>query len=251
MSSDERHRRITDLLRVQARVEVEELAGLCGTSAATIRRDLDALEQRGVLRRVHGGANSLIMGGHDPGYPQRALESQRSKIRIAFAVAGLLKPHEFVFLDSGSTATQIAVALKQQSVTVMPDSLHAARELAGGRAEVIMPGGNLVEEELALRGPLAEANIRSLRFDTAIITPCTFDLKTGIMGHDLADAAIKRAAMASAHRVIIACHAEKWNRPSPVVVSSAEAADLLITDHLLSAEETALAQTAQLEVKSL
>ncbi|AJT42274.1 DeoR/GlpR family DNA-binding transcription regulator [Psychromicrobium lacuslunae] len=251
MTAEERHRRITELLRGREQATVEEIAELCGTSTATIRRDLDLLEQRGVLKRVHGAAISLIVGGAEPGYQQRALENQRAKIRIAFAVAGLLNPQEFVFLDSGSTATQIAVALKEQPLTVMPDSLHAARELAGGRAEVILPGGTVVEQELALRGPLAEANIRSLRFDTAIITPCTFDLKTGIMGHDLADAAIKRAAIASAQRVIVACHQEKWNRPSPVVVSPAEAIDLIITDHRLSAEESELAKLAHLEVTSL
>ena len=251
MTAEERHRRITELLRSREQATVEELAELCGTSTATIRRDLDLLEQRGVLRRVHGAAVSLIVGGFDPGYQQRALENQRAKMRIAFAVAGRLRPQEFVFLDSGSTATQIAVALKEQSLTVMPNSLHAARALEGGRAEVILAGGALIEQELALRGPLAEANIRSMRFDTAIITPCTFDLRTGIMAHDLADAAIKRAAIESAQRVIVACHQDKWNRLSPVVVSPAEAIDLIITDHRLSVEESELAQSAHLEVTSL
>ncbi|WP_394940432.1 DeoR/GlpR family DNA-binding transcription regulator [Psychromicrobium sp. YIM B11713] len=251
MTGRERHRQISDLMHRRERVTVDELAELCNTSTATVRRDLDLLEQRGVLKRVHGGAASLILGGFDPGYQQRALESQRAKIRIAFAVASYLRPQEFVFLDSGSTATQIAVALKEQPITVLTNSLHAARELAGGRAEVILPGGLLIEQELAIRGPLTESNIRSLRFDTAIIVPCAFDLKTGLMAHDLADAAVKQAAMSSASRVIMACHQEKWNRPAPVVVGPPEEIDVVVTDYQLTKHEAELVRAAPFEVNSL
>jgi DeoR/GlpR family transcriptional regulator of sugar metabolism len=105
MKTDERHRAIAEILRRRPEVSVEELMQACGASGATIRRDLEVLAGHGVLRRVHGGARSLIGQGQNPGYGQRELEERDGKRRIAQAVAGLLAEREHVWLDSGSTAT--------------------------------------------------------------------------------------------------------------------------------------------------
>ena len=102
MKTEERHRLIGELLRRQAEASVEELTVACGASGATIRRDLEVLASNGVLRRVHGGARSLIVSGENPGYGQRELEDQAVKVRIAAAVAGLLRDREHVWLDSGT-----------------------------------------------------------------------------------------------------------------------------------------------------
>lgn len=251
MTADERHRLMTEMLQHQERIEVDEFAARCATSAATIRRDLDLLEQRGVLRRVHGAAVSLVLGGYEPGYAQRVLENRWSKAALAQKVDGLVQDREFVFLDSGSTATQIASVLQQRLLTVFPASLHAVNELIGGRSRIIVPGGDLSEGELAFQGPMAERNIAALRFDTAIITPCAFDLSTGIMAYDLADAAIKRAAIASAKRVIVVCDQSKWERHAPAVVAGPDQVDQVVTDHEFSQPEIAAARAAQVEVTSL
>lgn len=251
MTAEERHRLMTEMLQNQERIEVDEFAVRCATSAATIRRDLDVLEQRGVLRRVHGAAISLVLGGYEPGYAQRALENRWAKAALAQAVAGVVQDREFVFLDSGSTATQIASVLQQRLLTVFPASLHAVNELTGGRSQIIVPGGDLSEGEMAFLGPMAEANIASLRFDTAIITPCAFDLGTGIMAYDLADAAIKKAAIASARRVIVVCDRSKWERRAPAVVAGLDKIDQVVTDHIFSEHEIDLAHAAHVEVTSL
>ncbi len=91
MSTDERHRRIGELLRHREHVSVDELMAECGASGATIRRDLDVLELHGVLRRVHGGARSLVLRGGNPEYGQRELEDHAAKVRIAAGVAALLQ----------------------------------------------------------------------------------------------------------------------------------------------------------------
>lgn len=242
---------MTEMLQGKERIEVDEFALRCATSAATIRRDLDVLEQRGVLRRVHGAAVSLVLGGYQPGYAQRALENRWAKAALAQEVSGLIQDREFVFLDSGSTATQIASVFQRRLLTVFPATLHAVNELTGGRSHIILPGGDLNEDEMAFRGPMAEANIASMRFDTAIITPCAFDLSTGIMAHDLADAAIKKAAIASARRVIVVCDQSKWERHAPAVVAGPDKVDQVVTDHKFSEYEIELADAAHLEVTSL
>lgn len=243
MNTDERHRLIGGLLRSREQVTVDELMAACGASGATIRRDLDVLAQHGVLRRVHGGAKSLVFGGENPEYGQRELEDHAAKVRIAAGVVALLQDRGHVWLDSGTTATEIARQLRQREMTIMPMSLRAVTALspddatAGRRPDILMPGGSLIPGELSFRGPMTESNIRSLRFDAAVVTPCALNLKDGLLAHDLDDAAVKRAGLESAARVIIACAGSKWNASAVALVAPLDAVDTIVTDRQLSPEE--------------
>ncbi|MDN4643281.1 DeoR/GlpR family DNA-binding transcription regulator [Arthrobacter sp. PsM3] len=255
MSTEERHRRIGDLLRHREHVTVDELATECGASGATIRRDLDVLELHGVLRRVHGGARSLVLRGGNPEYGQRELEDHTVKVRIATGVAALLEDRGHVWLDSGTTATEVARQLRHRELTLMPMSLRAVNVLAEGcpaagrRPELLLPGGSLIAGEQSFRGPMTESNIRSLRFDTAVVTPCALNLRDGLLAHDLDDAAVKRAGLESAGRVIVACSGSKWNASAVALVASLDAVDVLVTDRHFSPEE--LAQLAQHSVEAV
>ncbi|AOT02897.1 DeoR/GlpR family DNA-binding transcription regulator [Arthrobacter sp. U41] len=253
MITEERHRRIGELLRHREHVTVDELITECGASGATIRRDLDVLERHGVLRRVHGGARSLVLRGGNPEYRQRELEDHAVKVRIAARVASLLEDRGHVWLDSGTTATEVARQLRHREMTLMPMSLRAVNALADGgpaagrRPELLLPGGSLTVGELSFRGPMTESNIRSLRFDTAVLTPCALNLRDGLLAHDLDDAAVKRAGLESAGRVIVACSGTKWDASAVALVASLDAVDVLVTDKHLSPEE--LAQIAQHSVE--
>lgn len=254
MKTEERHRLIGELLRHRAEVSVDELTEACDASGATIRRDLEVLATHGVLRRVHGGARSLIVRGENPGYGQRELEDQAVKVRIAAAVAGLIRDREHVWLDSGTTATEIARTLRGRELTLMPMSVRSLTTVtdddpnAGQRPALLLPGGSLVPGELCFRGPLAEANIRSLRFDTAVVTPCALNLKDGLLAHDLEDAAVKRAGLESAARVIVACAGSKWNANAVALVAALDAVNVIVTDKDLSAEELAHLNKLPVEV---
>ena len=253
MTTEERHRRIDELLRHREQVSVDELMAECGASGATIRRDLDVLALHGVLRRVHGGARSLVLRGENPEYGQREIEDQAAKVRIATGVAALLQDRRHVWLDSGTTATEVARQLRQRDMTLMPMSLRAVNALteggpaAGRHPELLLPGGSLIPGELSFRGPMTESNIRSLRFDTAVLTPCALNLDDGLLAHDLGDAAVKRAGLESAGRVIVACSGSKWNASAVALVAPLEAVDVLVTDKQLSTEE--LAQLTQHSVE--
>jgi DeoR/GlpR family transcriptional regulator of sugar metabolism len=254
MKTEQRHRLIAELLRRQDEISVDALIEACNASGATIRRDLEVLASHGVLRRVHGGARSLIVRGENPGYGQRELEDQAVKVRIAGAVAGLLRDREHVWLDSGTTATEIARTLRGRELTLMPMSVRSLTTVtcddphAGQRPALLLPGGSLVPGELCFRGPLAEANIRSLRFDTAVVTPCALNLKDGLLAHDLEDAAVKRAGLESAARVIVACAGSKWNANAVALVAPLDAVTVIVTDKDLSAEELAHLNKLSVEV---
>ncbi|MBP2268255.1 DeoR/GlpR family transcriptional regulator of sugar metabolism [Pseudarthrobacter sp. PvP004] len=252
MGTADRHRLIGELLRTREEATVDELAQATGASGATIRRDLEILAANGVLKRVHGGARSLLARGDNPGYGQRELEDHEAKVRIAQAVDPLIKDREHVWLDSGSTATEIARRLSHRALTVMPMSLHGVEALTrnkdGHAPELILPGGRLTPGEQSFRGPMTESNVRSLRFDTAVVTPCALNLKDGLLAHDLEDAAVKRAGLESAARVIVAASKSKWNATAVALVAAMDTVAVIVTDQEPSPEDLARLNKLSVEV---
>ncbi|MBT2394908.1 DeoR/GlpR family DNA-binding transcription regulator [Streptomyces sp. ISL-100] len=252
MASTDRWRQITDAVREAGRMGVAELAELTGTSEMTIRRDLEALADQGVLERYRGGARSLLLYGDEPPFALRAGEGLEIKQRIAAEVAALISDGESVVLDSGTTCLEVARALEHRRLTVMPLSLHGAIALtAAPHLTLLVPGGRPRPGELALTGPLTTASLAALRFDTAVIGCCGLNATDGLTAYDLDDAAVKRAAIASARRVIAVAEATKLSRTALAFVAPASALHLVVTDEAASDDETDALTTAGVTVRKV
>jgi DeoR/GlpR family transcriptional regulator of sugar metabolism len=231
VASVDRHRQIIDAVRQAGQLSVAELAELASSSEMTIRRDLEILAEQGVLERYRGGARSLLLRGEEPPFALRERDGLEVKQRIAAAVADMIADGEAVVIDSGTTCLEVARALTRRRLTVMPLSLHAANALVGAppQLRLLLPGGEPRPGELALTGPLAQASLAALRFDTAIIGCCGLNASNGLTAYDLADAAIKRAVIASAHRVIAVAEAAKFSRTALAFVAPASALHVVVT----------------------
>ena len=159
MNTDERHRLIGGLLRDREHVTVDELMAACGASGATVRRDLDILALHGVLRRVHGGARSLVFGGENPATANASWRTTPPRCGSPPAVAAMLPDRGHVWLDSGTTATEIARQLRQREMTIMPMSLRAVTALspddapAGRRPELLIPAAASSPANFPSAGP--------------------------------------------------------------------------------------------------
>ncbi|HXA60261.1 MAG TPA: DeoR/GlpR family DNA-binding transcription regulator [Streptosporangiaceae bacterium] len=238
MVSTDRLKRIIDAVRESGQRSVAELAELTGASEMTIRRDLETLADQGILERYRGGARSLLLRGAEPPFAVRAQEDLEAKRRIATEVATLIADGESVVLDSGTTCLEVARALQHRRLTVMPLSLHAANALAGGpQLTLLLPGGQARPGELALTGPLTEASLAALRFDTAVIGCCGLTAADGLTAYDLADTAIKRAAIASSRRVIAVTESAKLSRTALAFVTPASALHAVVTDQAAPDDE--------------
>ncbi|SNY64732.1 DeoR/GlpR family DNA-binding transcription regulator [Paractinoplanes atraurantiacus] len=229
MTISERHRRILDAVQHAGQAGVAELAALTGTSEMTVRRDLEQLAEQGMLERYRGGARSLVLRGEEPPFALRTQDDLGAKRRIAAAVADLIADGEAVVVDSGTTCLEVARALTGRRLTVMPLSMHAANAMAGApQLRLLLPGGELRANELALTGPLAEASLAALRFDTAVLGCCGLTAD-GLTAYDLADAAVKRAIIASAHRVVAVADPAKFTRTALAFVAPVSALDMIVT----------------------
>ncbi|QMV20644.1 DeoR family transcriptional regulator [Streptomyces sp. SCUT-3] len=249
-TSADRLRRITEAVREAGRLSVAELAELTGASEMTVRRDLEVLADQGVLERYRGGASSLLLRGEEPPFALRVQEGAEAKRRIAAEVAGLIADGESVVVDSGTTCLEVARALRNRRLTVMPLSLHAANALVGApRLKLLLPGGEPRPGELALTGPLAEASLAALRFDTAVVGCCGIGAADGLTAYDLADAAVKRAAIASARRVVAVADAAKFTRTALARVAPVTALDAVVTEEAAPEEQVEALAAAGVTVR--
>jgi DeoR/GlpR family transcriptional regulator of sugar metabolism len=249
VDASQRLSELVDMLRRDGRVDVAAAAAGFGTAELTIRRDLDVLVERGVARRVRGGAVNLLMRGEELPFAMREIEGTGSKRRIAAAVAGLIADGEAVALDSGTTLAETARALAGRRLTVMPLSLHAANALAGSASvRLMLPGGEARPGELAMTGPLALASIAALRFDTVVLGCCGVSPEGHVMAHDLGDAAVKQALLASGRRSVLALDGAKFGRAALAVVCDLAAVDVVVTDDSAPAPAVAALEAAGVEV---
>ncbi|MEU4832526.1 DeoR/GlpR family DNA-binding transcription regulator [Streptosporangium sp. NPDC023615] len=252
MEGNDRIREIMSALRLTDVVSVAELAAEHAVSEMTIRRDLDELAQQGVVRRVRGGAVSLLLRGEEPPFAVREREASEPKRRIAAEVAALLSDGEAVLLDSGTTCLEVARALHDRRLTVLPLCLQSAAQLSTApRIRLVLPGGEVRPGELSLTGTLTENAIRSLRFDTAIIGCCGLSAEHGLTAHDLSDLAVKRAAISSARRVIAATDSGKFTRTAFGAVCPLDHLDTVVTDTALPAAEHEAMTAAGVTVRTV
>jgi len=236
MLNEERRRSILEMMQRDGRVLVADLAQQFGTSQITIRKDLELLDTQGLIQRTHGGALPIPIGALlDPTLREKEKLHRKEKLRIAEAAAKLVEEGESVLLDSGTTTTAIARALKEmRKVTVITNATNIASELAGTNVEVILTGGTLRKNSFSLVGPLAEESLRQLRADILFLGVDGFDTEAGLFTPNLLEAQVNRIMVEIATRTIAVCDSTKFGRRSLCKIVPPSAVNQVITDKNIS-----------------
>lgn len=231
MNASERRADIAERLRVEGEASIAELADLYGTSEMTIRRDLDYLEEEGLARRARGGAIFLHSRAYEPPIHQRAGVQADAKGRIGAAGASMVHEGETIILDIGTTTAAMAKALRDDlEVTVVTHSLLIANELAAKpRVRTILTGGTVRPGEMSLVGPRAQGAFGEYYCDTVFLGIAAV-AAAGLTEYNEDDAHVKRAAIASARRVVLLADATKLGRVTFAAVVPLAEVDVLITD---------------------
>jgi len=228
-----------ELLQERGEVTVAELSRTAEVSDMTIRRDLEALERTGALRRVHGGAISAVSRSYEPPFALRAGRETEAKQRIGRLAASLLSEGDTAIVDVGSTTLELARALRDaERLTILTPSLRVADELAdNAEIRLIVTGGTARPGELSLIGDLAERTFDDLHADVVFLGVGGVDT-VGLTEFNLDDTRVKRAALRSARRCVALADATKLGRVAFARVCPLERVDMLVTDS--SADSAAL-----------
>jgi len=234
--ASERQARIAELVATRGRARIGQLATQFGVTEPTIRKDLTALEQRGLLKRTYGGALALhpIV---DREFAGREATNRAGKAAIARACLGLLRDGDSVFLDSGTTVDAVARALatgagqrERLRLSVLTNTLAVASALADVQGiDCVLLGGHLQPVEGSLVGPLALENLQRFAFSVAFLGVSGFS-EAGISVGSLSEAAVKAAVIERARRVVVATDHAKVGATDFARISGLDDIDVVVMD---------------------
>ena len=229
---EQRRREIVAAVEGRQRISVDALAATLEVSRETIRRDLSVLSERGLLRKVHGGAVS-IQTASESAFAKRVRHQRIEKQAIARRAATLFSPGDSLFIDAGSTTAAFAVELaRRDRVTVITNSVEVAASLWGAAAghRAYLLGGRYSGEVAETLGPMALELIDRLQADHAVLTIGAVDPLHGFMDYNIEEAAIAQAMIRQARSTTVLADSTKLARTALVKVCGLEAVARLVTD---------------------
>nr|WSY54211.1 DeoR/GlpR family DNA-binding transcription regulator [Streptomyces sp. NBC_00886] len=250
MYAPERQQEILRLARDGGRVDVVSLAEEFQVTAETIRRDLKALDRAGLLRRVHGGAIPAGRLDFEPDLAERESTAADEKDRIAKAALSELPMQGTVILDAGTTVARLAgIVPLEAELTVVTHSLPIAARLADHPGmQLHLVGGRVRHRTRAAVDAWALRAYGEIRADVVFVAANGFSAEHGLTTPDLAEAAVKRAAMAAARRVVLLADSAKHGQEHFARFGALSDVDLLITDSGLSPEDATAMERGGMEV---
>jgi DeoR/GlpR family transcriptional regulator of sugar metabolism len=235
----QRQSAILERVRSHGGVRVQQLVREFGVSDMTIRRDLEALTERGLVAKVHGGATALVPHTTDePGFAAKSTQFEREKRAIAEQAAKLVKPGTAIALSAGTTTWTLAPRLLDVAdLTVVTNSIPVADVFyRAGRTDqtVILTGGMRTPSD-ALVGPLAVAGLRSLNVDQVFLGVHGLSVQHGLSTPNFMEAETQRALLRSSRQRIVLADHSKWDIVGLSTISPLSDVDVLITDDGLEA----------------
>lgn len=237
------------LVRQNGRADVSELADRFDVTPETIRRDLTDLEQRNVLRRVHGGAIPIERFRAEPAIAEKAVSMAKEKGRIASAALRFVPDRGTVLLDAGTTTLALAQVFPDRELTLFTNALPVGLELAARRhLQLYVIGGRVRGRTLAHVDEWALRQLADLRVDVAFVGTNGLSVERGLSTPDPAEAAVKRATCRAAQQVVVLADHTKVGEEDAVRFASIEEVDVLVTDPGLPPPQREALEEAGVEV---
>lgn len=226
---DTRREALLERLAQSGQLVAAELVDTLGVSGDTIRRDLLALENAGLLRRVRGGALPLTRVLQP--FHERNREVSEATQALATRAVRLIENRSALLIDGGTTAVAVARQLSaSQELTIITPSPAVAVAALGKAREVIVIGGRLSEAGGMATGARAEREIELCAVDLAIIGACSVSAEQGLGADDHEEAGVKRAMIQAAQRAMVIASADKFGQRSRYRVVPLAELDVLVTD---------------------
>lgn len=234
----DRTTQILSLLAEERRIEVTALAGILGVSQVTVRRDLDALENRGIIKREHGYA---VLSGQDD-IRSRLAYHYTEKRKIALRAAELVQNGSTIIIENGSCCTLLADALTEskRDLTLITNSAFLADYIRRkSNFQIILLGGFYQQEAQVMVGPLVSQCAENFWVDLMFIGVDGYSSQAGFTNKDQMRAQAVRDMARQAEQVIALTESEKFTKHGTVPLNLGDQLKIVITDSQISAETVA------------
>ena len=229
----ERQKKMMEYIEANTSAQIHELAVKFHVSEATVRRDLDDLDQQGALRRTHGGAIKVDRStSYESMYSEKIGLMLEEKHRIADHAASLVHPGDTVLIDSGTTTYFVAQALAHhENLTIITNDLYIAYQTPiHPSSMLIVTGGTRRPGRQELVGSVPESFVRDSHVDIAFIGVDGIDLTGGVTNAKFTEVGLKRLMLRAAARSVIVTDHTKFGRVALARICDLKDVSLLITD---------------------
>jgi DeoR family fructose operon transcriptional repressor len=252
MYAQERQQELANMVAHHRRVGVSQAADHFGVTTETVRRDLALLEQRGLVRRVHGGAvPASALTTIELAVAERDSAASAQKDQIALAARDLIPPAGgSIIVDAGTTTSRLARLIPPNiALTVVTNSVQIAAMLSSHPSvDLTMLGGRVRTRTGATIGRYAEEALSELRVDVSFIGTNGLSLDVGLTTPDHDEAAVKAAMVAAGRRVVVLADSTKIDYESLIRFARLDQMDALVTDDGVSKSTVQALETADIDV---
>ncbi len=228
---EDRRARAVDLLALKGFMSMAELVQALGVSESTVRRDLEVLEEQGILRRAHGGAVFLRdTAAHRLAFTDRETAAAEEKQAIARAVGGLIPENQTVIINGGTTCREVARAIAGRRISVVTNSVPIASLVSSDIAtEVTLIGGYVYPRTGVALGETAVRQLDELNA-TQLVMSCAGVTEDGAFNANQMMVEVERKMMAKAAEVILAVDHTKFGRRAVAKLCDLAEVDVVVTD---------------------
>ena len=232
MNSNPRQLKLLDAVLLHGSATVEQLAEKLGVTLQTVRRDVQRLDEAGLLTRFHGGVRTLHSTVKNLAYQQRESLNATGKARIACAIAKEVPNGCSLILNIGTTTEAVAHALlHHKGLRVITNNLNVAAILCGNTdCEVIVAGGVVRAQDRGIVGEAAVDFIRQFKVDIAVIGISGIEPDGTLRDFDYREVKVAQTIIAQSREVWLAADHSKFNRPAMVELATLAQIDRLFTD---------------------
>ncbi|MGM0874815.1 MAG: DeoR/GlpR family DNA-binding transcription regulator [Bacillota bacterium] len=234
MLSVERHERILDQLDKSKIIKVSELSKLLEVTEKTIRGDLEMLEQKGLLKRIHGGAVLAEDEGRMLPIAERQSGYSEVKLAIAKEAVKLIKPNETILMDGGSTTIAIAELLGEFPITVITNDLKIANVLLNkNNVQLMVLGGTRIDKSSSLMGAQATEMLQRIRVNRLFFGTTGVSTEHGLTVINSIHADWKKQIITCADHVTLLADSTKFEKVALIQFASLEEVNEIVADSKL------------------
>jgi DeoR/GlpR family transcriptional regulator of sugar metabolism len=248
----EREILIIEKLKKEGRVLVNDLAQEIGVTPMTIRRDLQKLEEHGVLQKVHGGAVLLDGLPRERAYGEKKLIQTVQKRIIAGEAIKLVNPGDTILLDAGTTTFEMASLLRQKpGVNVVTSDLHIALELCDAEGKLFFVGGEIEKELARSTGAKAHQFLSDIHVDTVFLGISSISDHFMLGSHTFDNAELKRTILKCGSKRVLLADKGKFGIKAFAQIGPLSLVDILITDNSFSERDLKYLETENVTLRQV
>ncbi|QXM05574.1 DeoR/GlpR family DNA-binding transcription regulator [Crassaminicella indica] len=237
MITEARRKKILDLIEKEGIVNLQQLTNTFSVSIYTIRRDLTALEKKGLLKKTHGGAVRIEKSRWIPSIEEGKTKALEEKKKIAKKAVQFIDDGDTIMLMGSMVSLLMIPMFKDKNITVVTNSLDIAKEICQiPNIETVMIGGHIKNYKGNILGSRAINNLKNYYFDKAFI-PCAGINHTGLSTSTIDSSDFLKAVIENSRQNIVITDYRKIGRITFANVCSLDQIHILITDDKADKEE--------------